>query len=379
MSSSTSTLTDIMAVVERYPAPVPEMQLEQRTQYPLSQLSSLGAAAPFLKEFLGNLLQRGGQSGIYHVQIPVGEQLSRFKNSGAFFGTTTKIGSSSFASQAKLTPIKCNPAMLCVCAMVMVIEKKVGAIHEAQLQIIDFLKQKEKASLLGNLNILNDILCNYKYNNDNETYKTNTHLQAQEIKRDAEKSIALYKEQILKRCSLQKSFHADRDVEKMLNDVQNDFCDYELSLYLYAFSTFLEVVLLENFASDYLKSVVDKIEEYSAECKKLYDTSYESIKKYAESSLQSRGLNLLSKAGKAIGEKAGTFSIMKKTQVDEDLVEKSKALAQKNEERTVKKLGIFSCEHNKYLSPFIENIRRVDFLNNQALDIVVDEENLYVA
>ena len=377
--SKKSILTDVMAIVERYPAPVPEMKLEERTQYPLSELSSLGAAAPFLKEFLGSLLSKGGQSGIYHVQIPLGERLSQFKDSSAFFGTTTKVGSTSFAGQAKLTPIKCNPTMLCVCAMVMVIEKKVGAIHEAQLQIIDFLKQKEKASLLGNLNILNDILCNYKFNNDNETYKDNKHLQAQEIKRDAEKSIALYREQIIKRCSVQKSVHADRDVQKMLDEVQSDFCDYELALYLYAFSTFLEVILLENFASEYLKNIIDKIEEYSTECSKLYEKCYELIKKYAETSIQSRGLNLLSKAGKIIGEKAGTLSIMKKTQLDENLVEKSKALAQKNEERTTKKLGIFSCEHGKYLSPFIENIRRVDFLNNQELDIVIDEENVYVA
>ena len=59
--------------------------------------------------------------------------------------------------------------------------------------MFDYLKQKDKAKLRGDLNFLSDILNNYKYNWDNDTFK-NTHLiKTQDIKQSAEESIEQYR------------------------------------------------------------------------------------------------------------------------------------------------------------------------------------------
>ncbi len=79
------------------------------------------------------------------------------------------------------------------------IEKKLDDILETQKEILEFLKQKEKAKLRGNLNVLEDILNNYKHNWNNEKYKTNKHIHVQEIKREAEQSIIFYRDRIVKK------------------------------------------------------------------------------------------------------------------------------------------------------------------------------------
>lgn len=65
------------------------------------------------------------------------------------------------------------------------IEKKLNTIQETQKEILEFLKEKERATLQGNFNVLSDIMGNFKYNWDNDTYKTNKHLGGREEKRTA--------------------------------------------------------------------------------------------------------------------------------------------------------------------------------------------------
>lgn len=57
---------------------------------------------------------------------------------------------------------------------------------------------KEEAKLKGNINVLADILNNYKFNWDNDKYKDHKHILVQDIKREAEQSIILYQELICK-------------------------------------------------------------------------------------------------------------------------------------------------------------------------------------
>ena len=56
--------------------------------------------------------------------------------------------------------------------------------------------------------------------------------------------------------------------------IESELKDYQLSMYLYAFFSFLEIILLENYDSQYLKSISKKIEDYSFEYRDLYSRSY---------------------------------------------------------------------------------------------------------
>lgn len=64
----------------------------------------------------------------------------------------------------------------------------------------------------GNFNVLSDIMGNFKYNWDNDTYKTNKHILVQQIKK-AEGSIVLYHDQIIKSLKKRSFIHSDQEVK----------------------------------------------------------------------------------------------------------------------------------------------------------------------
>ena len=104
-------------------------------------------------------------------------------------------------------------------------------------------------------------MSNFKYNWDNEKYKTNKHILVQQIKKESETSIILYRDQIAKKLKKRSLIHSDQEVKAVLNKLQAQFKDYQLALYLYSYSTFLEVLLLGNFGKGYLNSVEHRIAE----------------------------------------------------------------------------------------------------------------------
>ena len=191
------------------------------------------------------------------------EGRARFKKFG-------KVKESSIAS--------INPTIMLMAIAVASINKKLDEIQETQKEILEFLQLKEKAKLKGNLSVLQEILDEYKYNWNNEKFKNNKHIQVQEIKRDSEQSVVFCREMIEKKASKNVGFiHSDGSVKSKIQKIQSEFKDYELALYLYAFSSFLEVMLLENFDNGYLNSVSSKIELYANQCNDLYKIALEKV------------------------------------------------------------------------------------------------------
>ena len=206
------------------------------------------------------------------------------------------------------------------------IEKKLATIQDMQQEMIDFLIQKEKADLKGNLNFLFDVFNNYKYNWKNAMYKNNNYIKILDIRQEAEKKIAFYREQIITKINKKSFMHSDQTVNKQLQAVQARFKDYQLGLYLLGFSSFLEVMLLENYDANYLSGISAKLDTHSLKYRELYSKCYDEIEGYALSSVQS------------------------------------------------------SIEHqSNSIRPFIENIDTVNELYNKPIQLLVDKENLYFA
>lgn len=62
-------------------------------------------------------------------------------------------------------------------------------IQQTQEEILEFLEERERATLQGNLNTLGDVMSNFKYNWDNEKYKTNKHILVQQIKKNRKRAL----------------------------------------------------------------------------------------------------------------------------------------------------------------------------------------------
>ncbi len=384
-----------MMDIEYYPSlPKDEINFERYTKLPLIEVSALGTAFASLPASFGAVTQTieiGAREGYFKAVLPEGVygELVKAKGDVGYRGII-KDASGKFAGQPTFIPetdrlvnvattIPYNPIMLFMAAALISIDRKLDSIQETQQEIIGFLAQKEKSKLIGNLNVLADVLKNYKYNWNNEKYKTNKHIQVQEIKRDAEQGIILYREQIGRKINKQSFFHSNQDVKNMLKKTQSEFKDYQLSLYLYAFSSFLEVMLMENFESAYLDSVVHKIEDYSFQYRQFYTKCYDQIERYFKSSIHSHLLSGLVSINRVAGNVVAKVPVVNKSQIDESLIETSKRLTRFSSRKTEQTMEQFVKNQSSYVRPFVENINAVNRLYNQPVEFLFDEENIYLS
>jgi hypothetical protein len=388
-----------MMNVEYYPAELKdEVALEKTTKLPLLSIAALGTAfatLPAAFRTVTQTIETGGMDGFYRVVFPEGVvgELVKAKNgtgfrgliqdaNGQFAGRQPTFVPATGSTVTMSTKIPLDPVLLVIAAALISIEKKLDDILETQKEILEFLKQKEKAKLRGNLNVLEDVLNNYKYNWDNEKYKTNKHIHVQQIKGEAEQSIIFYRDRIVKKMNKkitnQFFIHHDQDVKGKLAEVQSELKEYQLALYLFSFSSFLEVMLLENFGTAYLDSTAHKIEDYSYQYRELYTKCYNQIEGYAKTSINSYFLTGLATINKVAGDAVAKIPVVGETQIDETLIEASSRLEKFCSRNTEQTMEQFASNQSSCVRPFVENINTVSKLYNQPMELLFDQENIYL-
>jgi hypothetical protein len=343
----------------------------------LSNLSILGITFQPVIAAIQSVTSEAGKSGLYYVNTQ-GKTMFQYKESFEYLGSLKNSSGAVGGGNAKMTRLACDPTMLFMAIALMNIEKKLDDIQEVQQDILAFLEQKEMAKQQGNLNVLSDILKNYKYNWDNEKYKNNKHIQVQEILRDSEHGIILYREQIAMSISKRSFIHGDKEVRSTMKRLQEQFKEYQLALYLLSYSSFLEVMLLDTFDEGYLSSIVNKIEDYSFQYRKLYTDSYNLMEEYSKSSVESAVLSGLSFASKALGGAIAKAPAINKTQLDENLIEAGGKLQMQSAKKTNQTLEQLAVSQRRLVNPFVENIRMVNEFFNTSSEILFDKEKLYI-
>ena len=345
---------------------------------PLSRLTALGTG---FEPFAATLQQVTGKgeavSGYYKVTIPKGTHLGKFKDGSGFFGAA--MGErEKIAAQAKLNPLVCNPTILFAAATLVHIDKKLDSIQETQQEILDFLIQREKSALKGDLNFLVDVFNNYKHNWNNEKYKAANHIKVLDIRQNAGRMIDFYQERIKKRMEKKTFLHSNQDVKKQLIQVQDEFKEYQMALYLYAFAYFLEVLLQENFDSVYLNTITKKMDDMAFQYRELYTTVYTKIEGLAKSSLQSKVFDGLSVVNKTAGEAIGKLPVIKKTQLDETLIGAGKKIDSYKEKRVETTMQQLLDRQSSGIRLFIDNINTMNRLYNNSLILIFNNDTLYL-
>lgn len=367
-----------MVDVDTLPA-VPELDLSMSgtTKIPLANLTALGVAFQPLTSAIQTAASGAGGSGIYFVNT-MGKQMFTTSGGTEFIGSLKSATGTVGGGQARMTALACDPTMLFMAAALMNIEKKLDTIQETQEEILEFLEEKERATLQGNFNVLGDVMTNFKYNWDNPTYKSNKHILVQQIKKESEASIILYRDQIAKKLKKRSFIHSDQEVKSTLKKLQAQFKDYQLALYLYSYSTFLEVMLLGNFSEGYLDSVEQRMSEYSLQYRTLYTECYDLMEGYSKSSIQSGVLSGLAAASKFMGEIIAKVPVISNSQLDENLIEAGSRLDRHGNKRAAIELQGLTQARMSVALPFIDNIRAVNDLYNKPVTYLFDNENMYV-
>lgn len=356
-----------------------DLELSNRTFYKvtLSDIVSTGAGLDMIVTSISQFFsQINGSSGYYKVTIPHGTYLASFKDGSGFLGTA--LNGNGIAAQARITPIAFNPTTLFVASSLYSINKKLDDIKTIQTDIINHMIQKEKSSLKGNLDLLLDIYDNYKFNWNDDKYKTANHLKALDVRQSSYRSIDYYKELIKKAVSKKSFLHSNRDVIKTVNKLVDTFNDYRLSVYIYGFSYFLEILLQENYNDEYLKSVISNLESISFEYRELYSNIYEIIDNLSKTSIQSKLIKNISTFNKIAGDTIAKIPIISNSNINENLIETGDKLADFTNRYSDKLLTSFRNARHNHIRPFIDNINTLNKTFNHSLEIIFDKDELFL-
>lgn len=218
----------IMATTEVAPAALKtELNAQSYGKLPLSQLAALGVGLEPVVSAIQQITNHGqAVSGYYKVTIPEGTHLASFRDGSGFLGTALGDATNSFDAQACLNPLICNPTLLFAAATLMSMERKLDAIQETQREMMDFLLQKEISKQKGDLNFLSDVLADYRFNWNNDKFKTANHSQVLAIRREAGQQVDFFREQVKKSFLKGGFLPAARDAQKQLNELTRAFQSY---------------------------------------------------------------------------------------------------------------------------------------------------------
>ena len=359
-----------------------ECGLSKAIRIPFTEAALTGGSlmqlAPTLKALVaGNQI---GNGSLVRVVFPAGVKGNlAIDKAGMALGGILKDGGG--LAQARLVAV--DPATLAaqaaMAAIMMEINKKLDNIQETQQRILDFLEQDKQAEQQANLKILTDILEGYKHNWDNAQYLQNHHMKALDIKQTAEKNIIFYQEQIAAAIKKLPAIHLDQAVNAAITDLGKLFSQYRMALYQFAFSSFLEVMLLGNFRQAYLDQVAEKVREYNQHYQIQFSECRDMIKKYSSESVETKVLAGIGNAGKALGKFIGSVPFLAQGPVDEWLQDNGEALLKGNDEKAQKVAALFSAEEQIGSEVFVDSIRNVAVISNQTTDVLFDGEALYLA
>ena len=322
--------------------------------------------------------------GIYKVVLPQGAKALKTLKNGKIVGAFAKMNNGG-SKPAELIPVdgieiaaSKNPELFAVAVVLFEINRKFDLIQQTQQEMFEYLRQKDEAKRRGNLEILVDILENYHFNIDNDTYKINKHILVQDIRKDAEQDIIFLKEQIVSLFKDKELINLDAATEKRALKILSLLKDYQIAVYLFSFSSFLEALLLENYNKEYLNAVAKKIDDRSIEYRKIYTTAYNQLEGQGRGTLEQQLLGIFSGAGSYLGKAIEKTPVGDTTPIDEALIGMSKNLDR------IKKSQIHVLMENMPnakavdVKPFVEGIVNVNKLFNKKAEILTDGEAIYL-
>lgn len=355
-----------------------EYDLKTYTKYPVTGLLTMGSSVAATAQTLAN--NAVGLGGLYRCVFPSGVTgaLAQAKDGSGALGTI--INDTGIAGQArweKATSVL-DPTAVFMGAALVSIEMQLGEIQSMQESMMEFIEAEKEAEVKGNLKTLSEIVSDYKYYWDNEQYKVNQHIIVAGIKKEANQEIIFYKNIIEKSIKKSAFLKSDHELDNRVISTQRNFRNYQLAIYLYSFSTLLEVMLMQNFKADYIDSILSNLATLSMDFRMLYTDAYNKLDKDGKYTIGNYVRKGVSAASKVTGEFIHNVPILGKGPVDEFLIASSKLL----DETSIRKMEttrekIISSKYG-VSSVFIDSLQNVKRLYNNPIDMIVDNENIYV-
>ena len=364
---------------------------DRYTKIPFGQLASLGVGLSGIGVMAQTVMASGGAGS--------GEVLYRIANSdtakgtlqmikgqpGATYGTYMQDGVFSqravfeqVAGNGAAPTIPIDPTAIFMAAALASINMKLDAIQATQQEMFEYVKQRDESEMRADLVFLTDVFNTYKDSWNNDLYVQNHHAQALTCKRHAMANIDFYRQEIVAKTNEKDLLHSDKKVEKKQEELERYFKDYQMALTMYAFSSFMDVLLSKNFEKNYLDYISETIREYSYKYRELYTDCYNRVAIYANQSVDSMVRKGLSKASKVTGQGVAKAPLINKTDLENNLLQVSVKLKEYDSDKREETLNALAENSSASVMPYVETIDNLNRFHNEPMDVMFDEEYIYV-
>ncbi len=377
-----------------YPTDI-EVDTNRAKRLPLGELASLGVGFGSLPESVRTVTSTAQTAGqqLFTVTDKFGNPLDanvlQAFNDGSGIMGSYRDAANGFGqarlhlagSQSVTTSVTVpyDPTSLFMAAALMEVNHRLDDIQKTQQEMFDYLRNKDKAKLRGDLDTLRDVLDNYRFNWNNEKYKTNKHTLVQSIRKDAAAAIVQQRAEVRQGFSKPAlPIHVDEDARRKARDVRSKLEEYRLSVYLYGYSSFLEVMLLGNFDSGYLENVASKVEAKALDYRSLYTEAYDAIEAEANSSVRAGLLGGASGALGMLGKAIEATPVGNLTQIDETLIGAGKGVGKLSCDIEHDILGGLPDACSTDVRPFVSGIEAVEHLYNDNIVLLANDEVIYL-
>ncbi len=376
------------------------IDLSQAKKIPLGQIAAIGAAFVPISEAFRTVTQTfnlPNDGFLMKAFDAAGNQLNisqlyAFKDPGKAFENGAQLGSirtTNGLEQARLveagpleltstTTLPIDPATIAIAIALQQVNQKLDSIQKTADEILNFMQQEKKSEMHGNLKTLTDIINNYSLNWDNQLYINNAHMKVLDIKQDATQGMDFYKNRVEQKLNDKTPIEIRGMLETRLNNIIDALKDYQLATYIYAFASFLEPMLSENFKQDKLDSVACNIKEASNSYQEMYSRCHDAIESRTQGSIDSTILNGISSAGKFLGKAIASTPIGDHTPIDEALNGGGDMVGKFNKDENVRLTERLREAESPDVFPFLENVESINALYNKPSQLLSDDENLYL-
>ena len=379
LETTENMLTDIRSITSDKPV----------RSVPIASLAALGGSTASLSPALRTVTETMtvNTQGLYMLaNESVGDTLKLAKD-GNFWGAfKTAEGKSKFAklqtagplSASTTTTIPVDPATMMMAVALYSIEKKLGDIEEMQKQILSFLEIEKESEIEADVQMITNLIRNYKSNWDNEHFVASNHKLVIDIKRTALKHMNSYQKNTKAVMSKKQLLVDQNKVNGITVDLKKKFEYYRLSLYTYSLASLLEIMLSGNFKEEYIAGIKAEIEKYASEYRLVFDDASRYLEKLGSGAIDANLLGGIGTAGKKMGNLIGAIPVVKNGPVDEFLQDNGKKLEKKASYQKSKAVHDFATLGNPQTGMLIEKMQDMIGIYNHTEQIFFDRENIYL-
>lgn len=370
---------------EFYPSIEEVKDKDQFVKAPITQLAGLGAVFSQIATYSKTIAQaKEGGGTLYRVILPEGTHLAKLKDGTGYISSAIGNSGEGLVGQARLIPYDGNllnsvdPTLICVAIMLMNIDRKLDKIQESQEKIISLIDTQEHGQIKGNIQFLYDIMSRAKYRWDDESFKSDYRMKTIDIKQDAYQNIEKYKERIEKELDKKHTITFVNDAKK-LNNIVDHFVYYRLSIFMYCYASFIEVLLGNSFSSDNLLEDIHNFDQMSLSYKQLYTKAYDLLETEHSSSLINQSINMFSKLSTATGKAISKIPLVEKGPVDEaleSLGNNAKEFYDGNIQQSLEKLRNIKDLNILEFKNQYEKLNRI--YNEKIIYMIDDKDNVYL-